>query len=238
MNLQSILEIQKSLYHLYIKTPIKIRLYGIDCPEKGQAFGKRAKQFTSKMVFKKQVEIKPVTKDRYGRTIAWVYVGGKSLCEELLKAGLAWHYKKYSTDQVLAVSEMKARQEKLGLWADPKPIAPWDYRSNHRKIKSTRKVDMVDQYRIEVAYTINKNWAHEDQHRPGLRENKMTNIAFKIMPDGRIQDIVYVDRSGNLALDKSAYKAIVASSPVKPHPDGLKQPYVEMGLRFTDAGVR
>lgn len=96
------------------KTPVKIRLYGIDCPEKGQSFSKRAKQFTSKMVFKKQVEIKPVTKGRYGRTVAWVYVGGKSFCEELLKAGLAWHYKKYSTDQAWLYWRVKPARKRWG----------------------------------------------------------------------------------------------------------------------------
>ena len=70
----------------------RIRLYGIDCPEKRQAFGKRAKQFTSNMVFGKVVEVRPVTMDRYGRTIAWVYVNGTCLNEALLKAGLACHY--------------------------------------------------------------------------------------------------------------------------------------------------
>jgi endonuclease YncB( thermonuclease family) len=74
----------------------KIRLYGIDCPEKRQAFGKRAKQFTSKMVFGRIVEARPVTTDRYGRTIAWIYVDGECLNEELLKAGLAWLYNKAS----------------------------------------------------------------------------------------------------------------------------------------------
>jgi endonuclease YncB( thermonuclease family) len=74
----------------------KIRLYGIDCPEKGQAFGKRAKQFTSKMVFGKVVEARPITTDRYGRTIAWIYCDGACLNEELLKVGLAWHYKWWS----------------------------------------------------------------------------------------------------------------------------------------------
>ena len=80
----------------------KIRLYGIDCPEKRQAFGKRAKQFTSGMVFGKNVEVRPVTIDRYGRTIAWVYVNGTCLNEELLKAGFAWHYKRYSSERHLA----------------------------------------------------------------------------------------------------------------------------------------
>jgi micrococcal nuclease len=61
-------------------TPFKIRLYGIDCPERGQAFGKRAKQFTSDMVFLKHVKIEPVDKDRYGRLVACVFVdGGKSV---------------------------------------------------------------------------------------------------------------------------------------------------------------
>ena len=64
----------------------KIRLYGIDCPEKQQAFGNKAKQLTSQMVFKKIVKVKPVTTDRYGRTVAWVSCDGKSLNESLLKA--------------------------------------------------------------------------------------------------------------------------------------------------------
>lgn len=118
------------------KTPVKIRLYGIDCPEKGgQAFGNKAKQFTSKMVFRKQVEIKPVDKDRYGRTVAWVYVDGKNLCEELVRNGLAWHYKKYSSDQSLSDLETQARKGRVGLWRDPHALAPWEYR---RKIRSGR----------------------------------------------------------------------------------------------------
>lgn len=114
------------------KTPVKIRLYGIDCPERRQAFGKKAKQLTSKMVFRKQVEIKPVDKDRYGRTVAWVYVDGKNLCEELVRNGLAWHYKKYSSDQSLAGLETRARKGRVGLWSDPHAIAPWEYRRKNR----------------------------------------------------------------------------------------------------------
>ena len=88
----------------------KIRLYGIDCPEKKQAFGKKAKQFTAKMVFKQTVDVNPATIDRYGWTIAWVYVGSKCLNKELLKAGLAWHYKRYSQDEELAALETVAKQ--------------------------------------------------------------------------------------------------------------------------------
>jgi len=110
------------------KTVTKIRLYGIDCPEKGQAFGRIAKRFVSEMVFGRQVEIKPMDQDRYGRTVAWVYVDGKNLNEVLVKVGLAWHYKKYSSDQSLADLEIKARQGRVGLWSDPDPIPPWQYR--------------------------------------------------------------------------------------------------------------
>ena len=110
----------------------KIRLYGIDCPEKRQAFGKRAKQFTSNMVFGKDVEVRPVTTDRYGRTIAWIYVDGACLNEALLKAGLAWHYKRYSSERHLAELENEARRTKAGLWSDPYSVPPWNFRRGNK----------------------------------------------------------------------------------------------------------
>jgi micrococcal nuclease len=117
---------------LKAKTPVKIRLYGIDCPERGQAFGKKAKQFTAGMVFRKMVRIEPVDRDRYGRTVAWVYVDGKNLCEELVRVGLAWHYKKYSSDKSLSDMEFLARRNRVGLWSDPHAMPPWEYRRRKR----------------------------------------------------------------------------------------------------------
>jgi endonuclease YncB( thermonuclease family) len=111
----------------------KIRLYGVDCPEKKQAFGKKAKQFTSDMVFKKTVDVTPVNNDRYGRTIAWITHSGKVLNEELLKAGLAWHYKRYSKEQKLAKLEDCARQKRVGLWSDPRAVTPWEFRKSSNK---------------------------------------------------------------------------------------------------------
>src|SRR5205809_7046087 len=84
------------------RSSIKVRLEGIDSPERGQDFGQKAKQFTSGLVFGQTVEIRPVGEDRYGRTVARVIVDGKDVSEELLKAGLAWHFKKYSKDHDLA----------------------------------------------------------------------------------------------------------------------------------------
>lgn len=108
----------------------KIRLYGIDCPEKGQAFGNKAKWFTSDLVFGKTVEVKSVDIDRYGRTVAWVYVNNTCVNEELLRAGFAWHYKRYSKEQRLAALEEEARTAKRGLWADKNPMPPWEWRKS------------------------------------------------------------------------------------------------------------
>lgn len=106
----------------------RIRLYGIDCPEKKQPFGTKAKQFTGNLAFSKIVDVEPLEKDRYGRTIAWVYANNVCLNKELLKAGLAWHYKKYSNDADLAKTENTARAKKVGLWSIPSSIPPWEWR--------------------------------------------------------------------------------------------------------------
>ncbi len=79
----------------------RIRLHGIDCPEKRQAFGKRAKQFTSKLVFGKTVTVQFVDRDRYGRTVGVVLLpDGRSLNHELVRAGLAWMYRRYTNDPI------------------------------------------------------------------------------------------------------------------------------------------
>jgi len=79
---------------------VKIRLYGIDTPEKGQAFSKRARQFTSKTVYGKVVEVEVMDTDRYGRTVALVAVNKQILNEELLKAGYAWVYYQYCHEMI------------------------------------------------------------------------------------------------------------------------------------------
>ena len=101
---------------------------------------------------------------------------------------------------------------------------------------SKEENELIDLYRLEIAYEINKHWAYADQLGGGGKK-LYAIIAFKVMPDGKIEDIFFLDRSGNEYLDDSAYKAIVKASPVKPHPDGLKMPYVDLGLRFTPEGV-
>jgi micrococcal nuclease len=117
------------------RTQYKIRLYGIDTPERGQDFGKRAKQFTSGMVFGKQVQVIQKDKDRYGRVVGMVYVGNTCVNEEIVRAGLAWVYDYYCKDSVCSQwrdLENQARQSSIGLWSHPDPIPPWDYRKGDR----------------------------------------------------------------------------------------------------------
>src|SRR3989454_1517607 len=102
----------------------KIRLHGIDCPEKGQPFGTKAKQFTSEMVFGKTVTVRVTDRDRYGRTVADVILpDGRVLNRELVAAGLAWWYRKYAPhDATLEQLEKEARSANRGLLADPHPV--------------------------------------------------------------------------------------------------------------------
>jgi len=110
---------------------VKIRLAGVDCPEKQQAFGQRSKQFTSSMVAGKNVTIEPETTDRYGRTVAMVFVNGSNLNEQIVANGYGWVYRKYCNkpfcDDWLKLED-KARNSRIGLWADSTPVPPWEWR--------------------------------------------------------------------------------------------------------------
>ena len=116
------------------KTQHKIRLQGIDAPEKAQAFGAKSKQALYEMVHGKTVQVSFEKSDKYGRILGKVLLDGQDICHQQIKAGLAWHYKKYQNQQPLAdrdaysASETAAKNEKLGLWSDPRPMAPWDFR--------------------------------------------------------------------------------------------------------------
>ena len=118
------------------KEQVRIRLYGIDTPERRQAFGNKARQFTAKLVHGKVVEVEPVDVDRYGRTVGIVQIEDVILNKELVKAGLAWVYTRYCDRPICErwrVLEQEAREAKRGLWVDPNPIPPWEFRRQKRK---------------------------------------------------------------------------------------------------------
>lgn len=107
---------------------IKIRLAGIDAPEKAQPFGNVAMQSMSDMVFGKEVRIVEQGRDRYGRTIGRVYQGDIDVSAEQIKQGMAWVYRKYTKEAALYQLEDEAKQHRLGLWVDADPVPPWAWR--------------------------------------------------------------------------------------------------------------
>ncbi len=113
--------------------PVKIRLYGVDSPERDQDFGSKARQFTAGKVFGKEVEVMEVERDRHGRTVAWVQIDGTSLNKELLEAGLAWWFRRYAPhEKELKEAESRARNLRIGLWSLDDPLPPWKFRRENR----------------------------------------------------------------------------------------------------------
>jgi colicin import membrane protein len=95
----------------------------------------------------------------------------------------------------------------------------------------------IDIYRLEIAYKVQRNWAFSGQ-LAGDAPDLQASLVFKVMPNGEIKDVFFTDRSGSDFLDESAYKAILKSNPVDPHPAGVNKAYVNVGLRFTPEGVK
>ncbi len=117
----------------------KIRLAGIDAPEKTQPFGQRSKAHLSSLVFGRQVLVMTQKKkDRYKRPLGKVIVDGQDVNLAMVVQGLAWHYKKYQHEQsegdrlLYSSAEQDAREGRRGLWLDPAPIPPWEWRSQKR----------------------------------------------------------------------------------------------------------
>jgi endonuclease YncB( thermonuclease family) len=106
----------------------KIRLYGIDAPEKKQDFGQRAKQHLSSLIFNKVVKIKFTEIDRYGRIVGKIFLNDIEINIEMLKAGMAWHYSRYDQTSTYITAEKQARKSGIGLWSMKNPIPPWNFR--------------------------------------------------------------------------------------------------------------
>lgn len=117
------------------KETIRVRLHGIDAPEKGQDFSTQSKTALSDLIFGKEVKLEQKDKDRYGRIVAVVYSNGLNVNEEMLRRGLVWHYKEYDKSQAWAQLEQKARKNKTGLWSQPAPTPPWEFRREKRMEK-------------------------------------------------------------------------------------------------------
>ena len=116
---------------LYQNKPLMVRLAHIDCPEKrsSQPFNTNAKKALSDLCFGQQVKVNIENYDRYGRIIATVTNHKNQIVnQEMIKQGMAWHFKRYSQSQLYANLELAARKSKIGLWQNRNPIAPWQWR--------------------------------------------------------------------------------------------------------------
>lgn len=124
------------------KELVRIRLVGIDAPEKGQAFGQVAKKALSDLAFDRWVTVETGKRDRYDRRVGKVLVGGTDINLEMAARGFAWHFKRYQKEQSPAdqqlydQAERAARGAHRGLWADREPVAPWDFRAQRRASKA------------------------------------------------------------------------------------------------------
>lgn len=115
---------------------VKIRLNGIDTPEKGQDYSNKAREYLSDLVAGKTVKVEEIGKDQYKRVLGVVYVGRVNVNEKMIKAGYAWRYK-YSKDSRYLKLQNEAKRKKKGLWAGKNPVDPWQWRKVRKK--SNRK---------------------------------------------------------------------------------------------------
>ncbi len=113
---------------------VKVRIAGNDAPEKAQAFGQRSRQALADLCHREGVTIKPTTRDKYGRTVADVQCKGQDVATSQIEAGMAWVFDKYSQgyEHLYPLQDI-ARSGTVGLWSDPSPVAPWEWRASRRQ---------------------------------------------------------------------------------------------------------
>lgn len=110
----------------------EVQLEGIDAPELKQDFGKESTEGLTKLLKGKTVRLTWKSKDNFDRLLAQVYDGEKHINMEMIKSGMAWHFKRYNKDETLGKAESEAKEAKKGLWAIESPLAPWDYRKENK----------------------------------------------------------------------------------------------------------
>lgn len=125
------------------KVQHKVRFYGIDAPEKSQPYGEKSRENLASYIAGKYVKVDSRATDRYGRTVGVVYVGKTNVNEAQVADGFAWAYTQYGGREFKTL-ENEAKSKGLGLWADKKPQAPWEYRKNKRNKTSTVEQDSDD----------------------------------------------------------------------------------------------
>jgi micrococcal nuclease len=123
-------------------TKFRVRMNGIDAPERSMPYYSVAKQYLSNAIFGKLVNVQVLKLDRNKRLIAHTFLNGIDISASMLQAGMAWHFAKYYPSRTYAQLRQKAKLGRLGLWAQPNAIAPWDY----RKVKKQKRVNSFGRF--------------------------------------------------------------------------------------------
>lgn len=110
------------------KTSVRVRLAQIDAPEKAQAFGSRSRQALAAMVARQVVVVRTNSTDRYGRILGTLWLGSEDINKAMVGQGMAWAYRAYLQDASLLTLEAAAKTARAGLWVDPQPVPPWEWR--------------------------------------------------------------------------------------------------------------
>ena len=114
------------------RVQVNVRLVDIDAPEQAQAFGNKSKQVLAALVRGKKVLVVERGHDKHQRTLGRVYLGDRDVNAEQVRQGMAWVFRQYSKDASLYRIEAEAREQKRGLWHDPDPVPPWEWRKERR----------------------------------------------------------------------------------------------------------
>ncbi|WP_255069396.1 thermonuclease family protein [Lacihabitans sp. LS3-19] len=120
------------------RKPVRIRMEGIDAPERGMPFYKKSNRYLGSLIFRKKVEISKSKGKTWDREVHSTYLNGVDISMEMLSAGMAWHYKEFSSEELYAKVEQNAKEQGLGLWRDKNPVEPWTIRKLHRQGISTK----------------------------------------------------------------------------------------------------
>jgi endonuclease YncB( thermonuclease family) len=172
---------------LHNNRAVRIRLNAIDCPEKGQAYAKKAKQTVSALAFGKEVTLRTHGLDKYGRTIADVLLmNGTNVDHELVKYGWCWWYRKYAPgNTVLEKLEKDAREAKKGLWVDPAPVPPWVY----RKTRRGQSLDLSEMVPLESVNDVTSSRGppglHATPSEAALSESATASSSYPIIGNRR-----------------------------------------------------
>jgi endonuclease YncB( thermonuclease family) len=134
---------------------LKLRLNGVDAPESGQPWGANSKRALSLRLYDRTISVRSTGRDRYGRTLADVSVGGEDVNAAMVAAGDAWAYRQYLKDDRLVRVERGAREARRGLWALPaaQTTAPWEWRAEQRRAASGPQIEGAREWRCGAKRT-------------------------------------------------------------------------------------